>query len=206
MDIIKAVVFDWGGVLISNPAPGLISFCSSVLGVATDDFIRVQSIHAPFFQKGLLSEEEFWRRICFDLQVPLPCKRSLWGDAFRAAYRPVEEMFALVSSLHMRGYRTAILSNTEDPAVAYFEELAYSMFDVTVFSCREKIMKPERGIYELTLRRLDVAPTEALFIDDRADFLEGARSLGMNILLCNDPLDTVRELKFRLNPLYRKQL
>jgi len=74
------------------------------------------------------------------------------------------------------------------------------MFDVLTFSCREQIAKPEQEIYELTLRRLDVAPAEALMIDDREGFLDGAWDVGIHALLFTTAEDIIQSLKSCLNP------
>ena len=200
MRLIKAIIFDWGGVLIDNPAPTLAAYCSEALGVPPERFAQVRETHYPAFLKGLISEDEFWRRMCGDLQVPPPSAPSLWGDAFRKAYVPREEMFDLVAYLKERGYQTALLSNAEEPAARYFQEIGYPMFDVLTFSCREQIAKPEPEIYELTLRRLNVAPAEALMIDDREDFLDGAWDVGIHALLFTTAEDIIQSLKSCLNP------
>lgn len=38
MGEIKAIVFDWGGVLIDDPTVGLIRYCSKALGVSSEQF------------------------------------------------------------------------------------------------------------------------------------------------------------------------
>ena len=91
---IEAVLFDWGGVLIENPAPGLMAYCAKALGVSVEDYVRMHNVHSEAFQKGLIPEEVFWRRVCGALNRPVPQRVSLWGDAFRAVYRPREEVFA----------------------------------------------------------------------------------------------------------------
>ena len=195
MKTIQAVIFDWGGVLIENPSQDLDDYCVRELCVAADAFARVRETHYPAFLKGGISEAEFWTRACGDLGVPLPNVPSLWGDAFRRAYVPRKEMFDLVVLLKERGYRTALLSNAEEPAAFYFTELGYSMFDVLTFSCREQTAKPEPEIYERTLRRLGVAPAEALLIDDREDCLDGAWAVGIHALLFTTTEDTIASLK-----------
>jgi HAD superfamily hydrolase (TIGR01509 family) len=61
------------------------------------------------------------------------------------------------------------------------------MFDATVFSCEEGTAKPERRIYEIALERLEVKPLETVFIDDRADFIEGAQKVGMHTIRFENP-------------------
>lgn len=195
MNTIKAVIFDWGGVLIDNPFQSVVSHCSTVLGVAPERFEQVRETHYPPFLKGLISEKEFWHRVCGDLQVSPPSVSSLWGEAFRKAYVPRKEMFELVAFLQKSGFRTALLSNAEEPAARYFQELNYPMFDVLIFSSLEQTAKPEPEIYELTLRRLGVAPAEALLIDDDEDSLDGAWDVGIRALLFTTAEDTIASLK-----------
>jgi epoxide hydrolase-like predicted phosphatase len=183
MKKIKSVIFDWGGVLIENPAPGLIQYCAQVLKVSQEDFAKVHHKFSVEFQKNLIPEETFWNRICRQLKVPKPGVRSLWSEAFKAAYIPRAGMFNLVASLQKSGYKTAVLSNTEIPAMQYFYQLQYDMFDVLVFSCAEGAIKPERKIFDLTIQKLDCLPEQSVFIDDNPEFINGAKNAGLNTIL-----------------------
>ncbi len=194
MGKIKAVVFDWGGVLIDDPASGLVRYCSRALGVSAEQFAETHEKYIPEFQKGLISELEFWKKICNDLDVATPKGYSLWSEAFRHVYSPKEEMFQLVTSLKKNSYQTGILSNTEAPAVKCFHDHNYQMFDVLIFSCHEKTRKPERRIYEITLSRLETKPSETVFIDNRNDYIQGARQIGIKTILFKDPSDTIEKL------------
>ena len=184
--MIKAVLFDWGGVLIDNPAPGLMDYCAKVLGVPVEDYVRVHNAHGEAFQKGLIAEEVFWQRVCGDLDRPLPQRSSLWGDAFRAVYRPCAEVFALVRRLREGGIKTSLLSNTEVPAMEFFFELGYDMFDALTFSCAEGVFKPQREIYEVAAGQVRTPPARCVLIDDRLDFIEGARNAGMKGIVYQD--------------------
>jgi FMN phosphatase YigB (HAD superfamily) len=189
---IEAVLFDWGGVLIENPAPGLMAYCADALGVAVEDYVRVHNVHGEAFQKGRIAEEVFWQRVCGDLHRPLPRQKSLWGDAFRAVYRPREEVFSLARRLREKHCRTSLLSNTEVPAMQFFFELGYDMFDALTFSCAEGVAKPQREIYEVAARKLRVTPAPCVLLDDRLDFVEGARQAGMKGIVY-ESLEQVKE-------------
>ncbi len=183
MERIESVVFDWGGVLIDDPAPGLIRYCAQALGVTKEDYIRAHNKFAADFQKGLIDEDMFWERICGELKVSKPKVLSLWADAFKAAYAPREDMFSLAERLRKNGYKTALLSNTEAPAMEYFHTLKYNMFNVLVFSCAEGTRKPEREIYELTVRRLGSRAGKSVFIDDKPEYINGATEAGLKTIL-----------------------
>lgn len=183
---IEAVLFDWGGVLIENPAPGLMDYCARTLGVSVQDYVRAHNAHGEAFQKGAIVEAVFWQRVCRDLNRLLPRQGSLWGEAFRAVYRPRAEVFALARRLREAGYRISLLSNTEIPAMEFFVELGYEAFDALTFSCAEGVFKPEREIYERAARKLGTVPARCVLIDDRLDFIEGARDAGMQGIVYED--------------------
>jgi len=180
---IESVIFDWGGVLIDDPAPGLTRYCAAALGVSEEQYIEAYGKFETDFRKGAISEDSFWAQLCGELNVPKPAVASLWGPAFAAVYQPKEDMFSLVSLLHNNGYKTALLSNTEIPAMQYFYQQQYDMFDVLIFSCWEGIKKPERKIYELALERLSSRPNQSVFIDDKPKCIRGAARLGINTIL-----------------------
>lgn len=183
MEVIESVIFDWGGVLIEDPAPGLVKYCSEALAVSKEDYIKANDKFAADFQKGLISEDIFWERMCSGLGVSKPKVPSLWFDAFKAAYMPREEMFSLAAGLGKKGYKMAFLSNTEKPAMRYFHQFGYDVFDVLVFSCAEGTSKPERRIYELTVQRLGSEAGQSVFIDDKPEYINGAQQAGLNTIL-----------------------
>ena len=187
MERIESVIFDWGGVLIDDPAPGLMRYCAQALGVTKEDYIRTHDKFAADFQKGLISEDTFWERICGKLDVPKPKVPSLWADAFKAAYAPREDMFSMVAWFRKNDYKTALLSNTEAPAMQFFYQLQYDMFDVLVFSCAEGTRKPEKKIYELTIRRLGSRAGKSVFVDDKPEYINGAKEAGLETILFENP-------------------
>jgi len=95
-----------------------------------------------------------WKKICSGLGNQKPTIPSLWETAFRQAYREKKEIFTLAATLKKNGNRIGFLSNTEIPAMKFFYEQKYPMFDVTVFSCTEGTRKPEERIYQILLQRL----------------------------------------------------
>jgi len=177
---IKAVIFDWGGVLIDDPWSALMHYCSKVFEVPIDTYAQIHGTFLPDFQRGLISEQIFWKKVYRELKKPKPDRPSLWGDAFRAAYSPRPEVFSFVAELHNKGYKTALLSNTEVPAMRLIGQLNYDMFDELIFSCAEGAVKPEKKIYEIAVGKLDSQPEQTVLIDDKAEFINGAKEVGLN--------------------------
>jgi putative hydrolase of the HAD superfamily len=197
MEKIESIIFDWGGVLIENPRPGLLKYCSEAFGVPLEDYTPVHDSFLDEFHRGEISEERFWWQISDKLGKPMPPAQSQWYEAFRSAYEPKQKMFSLASSLHDKGYKTALLSNTELPAVRFFHEQNYNMFDLFVFSCVERVMKPQRRIYEITLERLGLRAEQTVFIDDVQDYIRAAKLIGLNTILF-ERIDQVKHDLVRL--------
>ena len=192
---IEAVLFDWGGVLIDNPAPRLMAFCASALGVSVEDYITAHNRHDAPFQKGHIAEAVFWQRVCKDLDRSEPEAPSLWGQAFGAVYSPRRDVFALARQLREQGVKTAVLSNTEAPVMQFFQERRYDMFDALTFSCAEGTFKPEREIYEIAARKLGIEPRGCAFIDDNPACTDAAAEAGMRGIVYEDLEQVKKALK-----------
>ncbi len=197
MSKIDSVIFDWGGVLADDPRPGLMQYCAKTFGVLVEEYIKVHDRFLDDFQKGLVSEEEFWSRVCSQLKKPKPSQHSLWGEAFRAAYSLRQEVFALACKLHANGYKVALLSNTEVPAMQFFYEQGYDAFDVCVFSCMEGMVKPDRKIYKVAVEKLGSTAAQTVFIDDKPQLIEGAKQVGLKTILYKS-LDQVNDQLVKL--------
>lgn len=69
------------------------------------------------------------------------------------------------------------------------------LFEIVVDSSAVKLRKPNPAIYELTCARIGVVPTASVFLDDNADNVATARSLGMEtVQVGEDPFAAVAEL------------
>ncbi len=76
----------------------------------------------------------------------------------------------------------------------YFHEKKYGFFDVKVFSCIEGVIKPDRKIYEITLKKLGVKPEEVVFVDDKEENVKAAQDIGINTILFKNSEQFKKEL------------
>jgi HAD superfamily hydrolase (TIGR01509 family) len=136
--------------------------------------------------------EEAWRSA--GVNVPrgtlheiLDREQQVWD---RAA-RPAPDAVAVLKGLRERGIRTGIASNAPFPPEMMQRQLRTVGFaphlDAAVFSSEVGRRKPAPELYLAALRRLEVGPSEALFVGDRADWdYEAPRALGMRAVLCTE--------------------
>jgi HAD superfamily hydrolase (TIGR01509 family) len=183
LSVIKAAIFDWGGVLIENPTEGILRYCRETLGIGTGCMLAAYRKLIPYFQEGKISEEEFWKGVRRRTGAKGGIAASLWFEAFEHSYVEKKDVFALAHALHGRGCRTGILSNTEKPSRPIMERDPYRIFDPIVLSWEVGSAKPQRRIFEALIETLRLNPHEILLIDDVEANIAAAKDLGLEGLL-----------------------
>ena len=186
LSVIKAVIFDWGGVLIENPTEGILRYCREVLGIGTGCMLAAYRKLIPYLQEGKISEEEFWKGVRRRTGAKGAMPASLWLEAFEHSYVEKKDVFDVAHALHGRGCRTGILSNTEKPARPVMDRDSYRIFDPVVLSWQVGSAKPQRRIFEALIETLHLNPHEILLIDDVAANITAAKDLGLQGLLFTD--------------------
>lgn len=105
---------------------------------------------------------------------------------FAAALQEIPaENAAVLECLRARGKRIGLISNADVMEVAAWGQSRIGhLFDSTIFSCVAGCAKPEKEIYEISLRELGVSPAESVFVGDGgSNELEGAKSVGMATIM-----------------------
>ena len=201
--MITAVLFDFGGVILSSPFDAFNVYEAEV-GLAPDTIRRINATNPDVnawarFERGELDPSGFvavFEEEAAALGHTIDARRVL--DALRGEVRP-----AMVEALRRIGERfaTAMLTNnfrnpdggsTHDPG----GELAaiYEMFDEVIESSVVGVRKPERRFYEIACERLGVEPETCVFLDDLGVNLKPARAMGMTTIKVVDPDEALAEL------------
>jgi len=104
------------------------------------------------------------------------------------------------ASLRERGMRVGVVSNWDVRLRPLLEALGLaSTLDIIVVSGEELIEKPDRRIFEIACRRLDVEPGDTLHVGDSpTEDIEGARAAGCHAWLWGVDVSSFDELARRL--------
>lgn len=194
---LRAIIWDLGGVLVRTEDPTPRTQLAKRLGLersALETLVFAGESGARA-QRGQISAQEHWQNLghLFGLnQAELrQLQRDFWGGDV-VDY----DLVAFIRTLRPR-YKTALLSNAFSDLRHYLTRVwrITDAFDALVISAEVKMMKPEAGIYRLVLEKLEVAPQQALFIDDSQPNLEGARAIGIHALLFQSPQQIRMEIQ-----------
>jgi epoxide hydrolase-like predicted phosphatase len=194
--MIKALIFDFGGVLVRTEDWSARRKWEAQLGLAERalDAAVFNSDTARRASRGELPASAIWVDVARALNLnPAQldaCRRDFWsGDKLD------EALIELIQSLRPR-YTTAILSNAWSDARENFTRLfgLDQAFDTMIISAEEGLAKPDPRLYQLAAERLGVQPDEAVFVDDFIENVEAARAVGMHALHYQPGLDVRAEL------------
>lgn len=204
--MIKAVLWDFGGVLTTSPFESFNRF-EQANGIPTD-FIRGINATNPEtnawaqFESSKIDLDEFDEKFA--------------NESTKAGYRVGGKQVIELLSGSLRPKMVAVLKKCKanfrigcitnnikagsGPAMARnnkrVNEVAEVMelFDLVVQSSIEGIRKPNPDIYLLTCDRLGVRPEQSVFLDDIGSNLKPAKALGMQTIKVIDEDDAIAQL------------
>ena len=189
--MIKAVIFDVGGVLIRTVDRRGRDALEARLGLAHGESEQIVFNSEPGqkAQRGEITTAQLWAWVGGYLGLDAAALQAFQRD-FWAGDRLDVELVNWIRALRPR-YQTAIISNALDNLTHVVTDL-YPMadaFDLIVGSAYEQVMKPNRAIYEIALQRLGRQAAEAIFIDDFYHNIEGAKAVGLAGLVYRAGMD-----------------
>ena len=193
---IQAVIWDVGGVIARTEDLAPRDQLAQELGVTR------QHLNNLFFsgpqgtraQKGEISIPELMDYIRRELDLAPGTYPDL-QDRFFGGDRIDYELVDFIRGLRA-DHKTGIISN----AWGHLPELLadwgiLDAFDVVIGSGDEGVMKPDPHIYHLAMERLEVQPTQAVFVDDFIENIIAARNLGMHGIHFQNRTQALSELQ-----------
>ncbi len=194
---IRAVIFDFGGVLVRTGDPSGREKWEKQLGLsrgalAQEVFDSEVSTQA---QLGLLPQDAIWQHFAEHFQLN-PQDLSQLQEDFWSGDRLDLDLVDFLRSLRPR-IKTSILSNAWDGARQRFRE-EYKLedaVDLIVISAEEKMAKPDPQIYALIARRMEILPQEAVFLDDFAVNIQAACEAGFHAVLFQNTRQAIQDIQ-----------
>jgi putative hydrolase of the HAD superfamily len=207
MTDIRAVLFDFGGVLLSSPIDGFRAYERSA-NLPTGFLQRLNTLDPDTnawacMERGELDEPTFYARFEAEARAQghaVDARTVLSGLA--GQLRP--EMVEIVRALRPK-YRVACLTNNmplgHGSAMASSPQRAAQIAEVmalfahVVESCKIGARKPEPRFYARACEIVGVAPEHCVFLDDLGINLKPARAMGMTTIKVGDPAQAIAELE-----------
>lgn len=197
--MIKAVFWDFGGVILTSPFEAFNEY-ERAHGLPID-FIRGVNAVDPHtnawsrIERREISVEQF--DVAFAEETGRHGHRVPGSDVIAmlsGAIRP--EMVRALDRVISAGYVTACLTNNvasdqRRPEV----DAVMARFDHVIESSKVGVRKPEPAFYELSCTTAGVSPGEVVFLDDLGVNLRPAREMGMTTIKVLSAAQAIADLE-----------
>ena len=205
--MVKAVIWDFGGVITSSPFEAFNRY-EAERGLPKD-FIRSINATNPLdnawakFESSRVSLDEF--DILFNEEAQarghkVPGKdiiALLSGDIrpemVEALRRVSENLKTGCITNNVKAGAGASMARSAEKAAQV--EQVMELFEVVIESSKVGVRKPEPEIYSMACDALDVDPADAVYLDDLGINLKPARAMGMTTIKVMDPAQALDELE-----------
>ena len=208
--VIRAVFFDFGGVLLSSPFEAFASY--EVDAGLPDGSIRTINSTNPddnawaHLERSDIDLDEFVARFeaegaslgfRVDGRRVLECLRGELRPAMVDAVARCRETSVtglLTNNIASMDAATMGIATSSGVADRTGVPGVLSLFDIIVESSKVGVRKPETRFYELACEMAGVEPAEVVFLDDLGVNLKPARTMGMTTIKVDDPDVALAEL------------
>ncbi len=181
--MIKAVIFDIGGVLVRNVEKIILS------KIKNYDFRKNYNKYIKKLDSGEITLKQLQKiyRNDFDLY-------RIYIDSMKKS-KIDKKIKNLIFKLNKK-FKIVYLSNAfKEEHLIRKKQNVFKGFLFGINSYNVKMRKPYRIIYKLMLRKLKLKGEECLFIDDRKDNIKTAKRLKINCILFKNYFQLVKGLK-----------
>jgi epoxide hydrolase-like predicted phosphatase len=189
--MIKAVLFDFGGVLTESGKKGFVrQALADLYGVKLEDLQLDKQQYE--WRKNATDENQVLARLNERFNKNVTVQQfydHINGDIVRSP-----EVYSMAEQLRRAGIKTGILSNVFSTSAKSLRHNGfYDNFDPIVLSCEEGYAKPDIELYKIAIERSGVRANEILFVDDQEKCRPPAEALGMHFLLAISPQQIVTD-------------
>lgn len=190
---IKAIIFDFGGVFTyEGQLQRFFDHCHKKYGKTMDSISQESRDTWDKARIGKAPAHLYWDLLQkhFGTDGTKLLEECIVIDGFR------EETYEFVKSLKGK-YKLGMITNQLQD---WFETVVEKynireLFDEIVTSYESGMAKPDRAIFEFTLKKMGLEPGECVFVDDMEKNIKAAEDIGMKGILFKNIDQLKKDLK-----------
>lgn len=201
--MIKAIVFDIGGVLIrteDRTGRQMLEEKYRLPPGGADDLV-FNSPPAVESTVGLVEREMIWQHVAEQLSLT-PHELKAFKVAFWGGDQIDRKLLEHLESLK-KTHITALLSNawmnTRQYLADQFQIIEGTTVDYILISSELGTAKPDKKVYHILAETLQCNFDQILFVDDFIENIQAAQELGIKTIHYQPGMDLIRQIKSMLN-------
>jgi len=181
--MVKVIIFDLGGVIVEVDYQRFLKEMSQATNIAVSELIQLSADGImKNFSTGFITGAQFHELICKKLgqALSLEAMKQLWLFVLG---KQKDDVVQIITSLQ-KNYSLALLSNT-DPWHFEFCRQQFPIlknFKHVFLSYEEHVLKPDPQFYQIATSKMNMRPTDCLFIDDLLENIQSARNVGFHAI------------------------
>ena len=201
-DGIRAIAFDYGGVLAHFIEDEILCHMADAAGVSTEVFSPLYWQLRPGYDNGELGLHDYWHALLdrsnspVDREMSIPVLAELDGVGWS---RMNAAIIRWVFECGRAGYRRLLISNMSESAYEMIiaDRSWAKLFEVHIISGLIGMNKPAPGIFKEAWKRTGLSPEEILFLDDSERNVGAACELGMHAVQVTGAAELSKQLQQR---------
>jgi putative hydrolase of the HAD superfamily len=182
--VITTLFVDVGKVLLTDSwGPTMRQRAVEQFGFDFAEVAQRSQLTFEGYEEGNISLDEYLDWVVF--YQPRSFSRQEVGAFMLAQSQPEPAMLDLIRALRQRyGLKVAVVTNDGREFIVHrVQQFGLKEFvDFFIVSCFVHCRKPEPQIYRLALDIAQVDPTEVVYIDDQALFVQVAQKFGLHTI------------------------
>lgn len=179
--MIKNIIFDIGGVMFDDSTQNI----SNILNEDASELCK--KVYGKSFIDCVLGNQEVSYYIeTFKNDIDYEkIKYILSKDNLHISYPLMKDNYNYISKLKDEGYNLYILANITRESYEYVKSLIDidKLFKGGIYSYQEKLLKPDKRIYELIINKYNLDEKETMFFDDKQKNVKAACEFGIKGVL-----------------------
>lgn len=197
--MIKAIIFDLGGVVIYPEVEKIKNYIANYIGIDYGAFHDFFGKYNSDLIKGKISLSEVYSEVVKHFQLKKFSAQDMVKEHLKIFQRIIENLDEDVLNLVERlkkNYIVVCLVNAELDVVPLVRKRGiYDYFQHAYISAEMAMEKPDPEIYKAVLNDLGYKPQETVFVDDKESNVIAARRLGIHGILYKNNTELIVELK-----------
>lgn len=182
--MIKAIAFDYAGVL-EIPERDIITELSGYLHIPREEWLTVYYTFNHLCNTGTNT----WNEVAMMTSEKLGATQEQLIQMneicrLNGASKKVNEGLLEIIQKYKTHYKTALIINYPSHLREKLQrQNLIDLFDDVIISGEVGVQKPDPEIFRILCDRLQISPSEFIFIDDSKKSLEGAETIGYTPIL-----------------------
>jgi putative hydrolase of the HAD superfamily len=186
--MIKAIVFDYGGVIKINDSDLIADICE-YLNINKEDWLKEYFQINDLDSTQNVSFEDVFKMVTLKFNDEEEAQNHVLElmKSHKGKYHLNNELIDTIKEFRNKGYKTALLSNNSiELRQRLIDDGIIDIFDEVIISAEVGLQKPQPGIFDILFKKLELKPDEVVFVDDTLRSLGGADSIGYIPILFKD--------------------